>query len=68
MDSLGQYIFEKGEASGWEKGITIGKVDITLAYIKSMMKNLNMTLEQAFAALEIPQKEQQKYIDLLAQQ
>ncbi len=44
-----------------EQGIERG----TAASIKKMMKNLNFTIEQAMAALEIPNEKKKAYIELI---
>jgi hypothetical protein len=46
---------------GIEQGIERG----TVASIKKMMKNLNFTIEQAMAALEIPNEKKKAYMELI---
>ncbi len=46
---------QQGMQQGVEKGI--------LQSIQNIMKNLGMTVEQAMEALEIPQNEQEKYLE-----
>ena len=47
-----------------EKGVTKG----ILASIKNLMETLGLTIEQAMAALKVPENERQKYMDLLERQ
>lgn len=48
-------------ALGEELGKEIGKVE----NIKKMIKNLNMSAEQAMDVLEIPEEERSKYLDMI---
>ena len=48
---------EKAEAEGKEKNL--------IANIRSLMKKLNLTAQQAMDALEVPENEQEKYIVLI---
>ena len=54
-------LLEAGEAIGLEKGIEKG----TLKAIKNIMSTLKMTVEQAMAALRIPETDKRKYADRL---
>ena len=47
-----------------EKGMTNG----ILTSIKNLVKNMDVSVEQAMSVLEIPETERQKYMDLLEQQ
>ncbi len=47
-----------------EKGVAKG----ILASIKNLMETMNLSIEQAMAALKIPEAEQQRYMDLLEKQ
>ena len=47
-----------------EKGIAKG----ILSSIKNLVKNLDVSVEQAMSVLEIPEAERQKYMDLLERQ
>ncbi len=51
-----------------EKGIAKGMTDAILASIKNLMETMSLTIEQAMAALKVPEGERQKYIDLLERQ
>lgn len=54
-------LLEDGEAIGLEKGIEKG----TLKAIKNIMSKLKLTVEQAMAALRIPETDKRKYADRL---
>ena len=62
----------KGMAKGMEKGIAQGRAegmaDGILSAIKNLVKNMDVPVEQAMSILEIPETEQQKYMDLLERQ
>jgi hypothetical protein len=47
-----------------EKGIAKG----ILSSIKNLVKNMDVSVEQAMSVLEIPEAERQKYMDLLERQ
>jgi len=51
-----------------EKGLTRGRVEGILSSIKSLMETMNFSIEQAMAALKIPEAERQEYMDLLEKQ
>lgn len=51
---------EKGIAEGMEKGMTDG----IFRPLKNLMETLNLTAEQAMAALKVPEDERWKYMDL----
>ena len=46
------------------KGMTNG----ILASIKNIMETMGLTIEQAMAALKVPEEERQKYMDFLKRQ
>ena len=56
MCNLSKGVEEKGMAKG------------ILVSIKSLMETMNLSIEQAMAALKIPEAERQKYMDLLERQ
>ena len=60
MCNLSKGVREKGVAEGMTNGI--------LFSIKNLMETLGMTIEQAMAALKIPEAEKKKYMDLLEKQ
>ena len=64
MCNLSKGVMEKGMAKGMAKGMTDG---ISLS-IKNLMETMGLTIEQAMAALKVPETDQQKYIDLLKHQ
>ena len=45
-----------------------GREEGILSSIKSLMETLGLTIEQAMAALKVPESEKQKYMDLLERQ
>ena len=47
-----------------EKGVAKG----ILTSIKNLMETMGLTIEQAMAALKVPEGERQKYMDLLERQ
>ena len=62
---------EKGIAIGIERGIERGVErgieTNTLQSIQSLMETLHLTADQAMAALKIPEKDREKYIEMLKQ-
>ncbi len=60
MCNLSKGVREKGREEGREDGI--------LSSLKSLMETMNLSMEQAIAALKIPEAEQQRYMDLLEKQ
>ena len=64
MCNLSKGVMEEGMAKGMAKGMTNG----ILFSIKNLMETLGMTIEQAMAALKVPEDEKKKYMDLLEQQ
>lgn len=72
MCNLSQGVMEKGirkgRAEGRAEGVEKGIVKGHAKDIKSLMETLSLTVEQAMAALKVPENERQKYRDLLAQQ
>ncbi len=51
-----------------EKGRAEGRADGIMSSIKSLMETMNLSIEQAMAALKVPENERQKYMDLLGRQ
>ena len=60
MCNLSKGVLEKGMAKGVAKG--------TMSAIRNLMETMNWSMEQAMAALKIPEAEQQNYRKLLKQQ
>ena len=62
-------LFEQGREEGMERGMKKGReegvVRGKLFSIKSMMKNLKISAEQAMEILEIPRSDFAKYMPLL---
>jgi predicted transposase YdaD len=54
-----------GIEQGRELGIAQGAGRVMIANIKELMKNLNFTIEQAMAALEIPNEKKKAYMELI---
>ena len=51
------------------KGVReMGRADGILSSLKNLMETMGLTIEQAMAALKIPDTEKQKYMDLLERQ
>ena len=48
-----------------KRGMKRGEECTILTSIKNLMKNLKLTAEQAMAALEDPENERQKYLQLM---
>ena len=57
----------KGRAEGLATGRAEGRAEEKLNAIKSLMKKLNFTMEQAMNALDVPEREQERYARLLNQ-
>ncbi|NCE65611.1 DUF4368 domain-containing protein [Pseudoflavonifractor sp. 524-17] len=51
-----------------EKGIAKGHAERALSDLRNLMETLGLTIEQAMAALKVPEGERQKYMDLLERQ
>ena len=64
MCNLSKGVMEKGMAKGRAEGMADG----ILSAIKNLVKNMGVSVEQAMSVLEIPEAEQQKYMDLLERQ
>jgi len=60
MCNLSEGVMRKGVAKGVTKGV--------LSSIQSLMKNMDLSEEQAMALLDIPENERQGYRDLLKKQ
>ena len=57
MTRLGQMLMDEGMEQGIEKGIELNQTDS----IKKLMKNMNLTIDQAMNALEISEDKREKY-------
>ena len=57
MTRLGQMLMDEGMEQGIEKGIELNQTDS----IKKLMKNMNLTIDQAMNALEVPEDKREKY-------
>ncbi len=58
----------EGMAKGMAKGMAEGIEKGLVASIKNLMETLNLSVEEAMAALKVPEAERQKYADLLKEQ
>ncbi len=58
----------KGRAKGRAEGLAEGRAEGILSSIKGLMETMNLSIEQAMAALKLPEAERQKYMDLLEKQ
>ena len=56
-------IAEENQAVGWEKGREEGREIATLTALGSLVETLALTVEQAMAALKIPEDERNEYRD-----
>lgn len=65
MELLKKEFREEGRKEGRKEGREQGTRDTLLASIRSMMKNLKLTAEEAMGALDIPQSERSKYASKL---
>lgn len=57
MNRLEQMLIDEG----MEKGIELSLIDS----IKKLMKNANLTIEQAMNALEVPEDKREKYRQII---
>ncbi len=57
MNRLGQMLMDEGMEKSIEKGIELSLTNS----IKKLMKNTNLTIEQAMNALEVPEDKREKY-------
>ena len=64
MCNLSKGVREKGIAEGMAKG----HIERGLSDLRNLMETLGLNMEQAMAALKIPEEERQKYMDLLERQ
>ena len=61
MNRLGQMLMDEGMKKGIKKGIEKG-IELSLTNsIKKLMKNMNLTIDQAMDVLEVPENERKKY-------
>ena len=65
MCNLSKGVQEKGRAEGRAEGHAEGMTNGILSSIKNLMETMGLPMEQAMAALKVPETEKQKYIDLL---
>ena len=61
MCRISEEIFNEGV----EQGIEQGARDKLLENVRSMVKNLQITAQQALDALDVPRSEQARYIAML---
>ena len=57
MNRLGQMLIDEGMEKGIKKGIELSLTNS----IKKLMKNMNLTIEQAMNTLEVPEDKREKY-------
>ncbi len=68
MCNLSKGVREKGIAEGMARGMAAGRADGILSSIKSLTETMNLSIDQAMAALKVPEAERQTYLDLLQKQ
>ena len=68
MCNLSKGVREKGIAEGVAKGRAEGAAETTLSNIKSLVETLGLTIEQAMAALKVPETDRPKYAKQLDSQ
>jgi hypothetical protein len=56
---------EEGEVTGEARGKADGELQERLRAIQTLIKSMNLSAEQAIKALEIPESEMPRYLDLL---
>ncbi|MBD5092742.1 MAG: hypothetical protein HDT26_00385 [Subdoligranulum sp.] len=61
MCNLSKGVMEKSMKKGMEKGRAEGAAENTLASIKNLMETLDLSIEQAMAALKVPEVDRPKY-------
>jgi len=64
MCNLSKGVREQGLEEGLAKGVAKG----TMSAIRNLMETMNWSIEQAMAALKVPENERPKYMKLLEQQ
>ena len=67
MCNLSKGVENRGIRKGIIQGREEGREEEKLNSIRSLMKKLNLTLEQAMDVLDVPKSEQEKYAQLLMQ-
>lgn len=67
MCNLSDGVEARGIEKGFARGIERGIETTTLQSIQSLMETLQLTADQAMAALKIPEKDREKYIEMLKQ-
>lgn len=68
MCNLSKGVMEKGMAKGLEKGMEKGAEQDRVSSLRSLMKTLGLSLEQAMTALEVPDVDRPKYQSLVEKQ
>jgi len=58
----------RGIAKGVAKGVAKGRTEGIVSSIQSLMETMNLSPDQAMAALKVPEAERQKYVELLKKQ
>ena len=68
MCNLSKGIEEEAIHQGLTKGLAQGMQQATLSSIRNLMISLNMTEDQAMAALQLSDTDKEKYRELLLQE
>ena len=65
MCRISKEIFNEGVEQGIEQGIEQGAKDKLLENVRSMVKNLRITAQQALDALDVPESDRAEIIAML---
>ena len=65
MCNLSQGVEEKGRIKGRAEGCAEGRAEGLLASIRNLMASMGWTVDQAMAALKIPEEDRPKYTKIL---
>lgn len=72
MCNLSQGFEERGMKRGFEKGRVEGRaegrIESTISTIRSLMGSMGWTLEQAMDAMQMPEADRPKYVEMLRPQ
>lgn len=66
--NLSEGVWERGMEKGVMKGREEGRTETLAGNLRSLMKSLNLTIDQAMTALNVPEIDRPKYKELLQKQ